>query len=54
VGTLDLDLGLAFALVGEQRYQSVAERLRAAGFQMDKRMKMVSPPASAGASVSRP
>jgi len=36
VGTLDLDLGLAFALVGEQRYQSVAERLRAAGFQMDK------------------
>ena len=24
VGTLDLDLGLAFALVGEQRYQSQA------------------------------
>ncbi len=36
VGTLDLDLGLAFALVGEQRYHAVAERLRAAGFQMDK------------------
>ena len=35
VGTLDLDLGLAFALVGEQRYHAVAERLRAAGFQMD-------------------
>jgi len=28
VGTLDLDLGLAFALVGEQRYQDVVERLR--------------------------
>jgi len=36
VGTLDLDLGLAFALVGEQRYQGVVERLRAAGFEMDK------------------
>lgn len=36
VGTLDLDLGLAFALVGEQRYQAVVERLRAAGFEMDK------------------
>ena len=35
VGTMDLDLGLAFALVGEQRYQAVAERLRAAGFEMD-------------------
>lgn len=36
VGTLDLDLGLAFALVGEQRYQEVAERLRNAGFSPDK------------------
>jgi len=36
VGTLDLDLGLAFALVGEHRYQAVAERLRAAGFEMDR------------------
>src|SRR5439155_25272378 len=36
VGTLDLDLGLAFALVGEQRYHAVAERLRAAGCEMDK------------------
>ena len=35
VGTLDLDLGLAFALVGEQRYQEVAERLRNAGFRPD-------------------
>ncbi|MEI7729259.1 MAG: hypothetical protein WCO56_06790 [Verrucomicrobiota bacterium] len=35
VGTLDLDLGLAFALVGEQRYQEVAERLRNAKFTVD-------------------
>jgi excinuclease UvrABC ATPase subunit len=27
VGTMDLDLGLAFTLVGEARYQEVAERL---------------------------
>jgi hypothetical protein len=32
---MDLDLGLAFALIGEHRYQAVAERLRAAGFQPD-------------------
>ena len=35
VGTLDLDLGLAFALVGEQRYQEVAQRLRNARFSPD-------------------
>ena len=35
VGTLDLDLGLAFALVGEDRYKDVAGRLREAGFQAD-------------------
>jgi hypothetical protein len=35
VGTLDLDLGLAFALVGEQRYQGVVERLRNAKFTAD-------------------
>src|SRR5213076_3386272 len=35
VGTLDLDLGLAFALVGEARYQEVAERLRNAKFTTD-------------------
>jgi hypothetical protein len=35
VGTLDLDLGLAFALVGEQRYQDVVERLRNAKFAAD-------------------
>ena len=36
VGTMDLDLGLAFALVGEQRYQEVAERLRNAKFKPDE------------------
>lgn len=36
VGTMDLDLGLAFALVGEARYQEVAERLRNANFTPDK------------------
>lgn len=35
VGTLDLDLGLAFAVVGEQRYQAITERLRRAGFAPD-------------------
>jgi len=36
VGTMDLDLGLAFALVGEERYQEVAERLLNAGFAPDR------------------
>src|SRR3954471_5823358 len=36
VGTLDLDLGLAFALVGEARYQEVTVRLRTAGFRPDE------------------
>jgi hypothetical protein len=36
VGTMDLDLGLAFALVGEARYQEVADRLRKAHFMPDK------------------
>lgn len=36
VGTMDLDLGLAFALVGEARYQEVAKRLRNAKFEPDK------------------
>jgi len=35
VGTMDLDLGLAFAVVGEQRYQAITERLRRAGFAPD-------------------
>jgi len=36
VGTMDLDLGLAFALVGEARYQEVAARLRNAKFSPDE------------------
>ena len=36
VGTMDLDLGLAFALINEQRYQEVAERLRNAKFTPDR------------------
>ncbi|GIW55609.1 MAG: hypothetical protein KatS3mg082_2013 [Nitrospiraceae bacterium] len=36
VGTMDLDLGLAFALVGDERYQQVADRLRQAGFSPDQ------------------
>src|SRR6266404_993979 len=36
VGTMDLDLGLAFAMVGEERYEEVAERLRNAGLEPDK------------------
>src|ERR1051326_3184188 len=36
VGTMDLDVGLAVGLVGEARYQEVAERLRKAKFTPDK------------------
>jgi hypothetical protein len=36
VGTMDLDLGLSFALVGETRYQEVAQRLRNARFTPDR------------------
>jgi hypothetical protein len=35
VGTMDLDLGLAFALIDEQRYEAVTHRLRRAGFEPD-------------------
>jgi len=35
VGTMDLDLGLAFALIDQQRYQAVTQRLRRAGFEPD-------------------
>jgi hypothetical protein len=35
VGTMDLDLGLAFALIDEQRYEAVTRRLRRAGFEPD-------------------
>ncbi len=37
VGTMDLDLGLEFALVREERYHEVASRLRDAGFKPDDR-----------------
>jgi len=53
VGTMDLDLGLAFAMVDDERYQDVVDRLRAAGFEPDKndaggatrqRWRIASPP----------
>ena len=34
-GTLDLDVGLAVALLDDRRYQKIAERLRQAGFTED-------------------
>ncbi len=33
VGTLDLDLGLSLAILDDERYREIAERLRAEGFQ---------------------
>ena len=33
VGTMDLDVGLAFVVVAEHHYQAITERLRRAGFQ---------------------
>jgi hypothetical protein len=36
VGTMDLDVGLALAVFDHKRYQELAERLRQAGFGMDK------------------
>jgi len=35
-GTLDLDLGLALAVLDNERYQTLAERLRVAGFSPDR------------------
>ena len=35
IGTLDLDIGLQMALLKEERYKSLSERLRAAGFVPD-------------------
>jgi predicted nucleotidyltransferase len=35
VGTMDVDLGLAIAILDEQRYHELGERLRNAGFQPD-------------------
>ncbi|RLB66198.1 MAG: hypothetical protein DRH08_06835 [Deltaproteobacteria bacterium] len=36
VGTMDLDLGLDLAILDEQRYEGIAERLRESGFQPDE------------------
>ncbi len=35
VGTLDLDVGLAVALLDQGRYRTITERLRRAGFSQD-------------------
>ncbi len=35
VGTMDLDIGLTLAVLGEGRYRSLTERLRRAGFSAD-------------------
>lgn len=35
VGTTDLDVGLSIAILNEERYQAVRERLREAGFRPD-------------------
>ena len=36
VGTLDLDVGLALAILDDQRYQALTARLRQAGFSQDE------------------
>ena len=36
IGTMDLDVGLAFQLITEERYQEVADRLQRAAFEPDK------------------
>ena len=36
IGTMDVDLGLAIAILDEQRYHELCERLRSAGFQPDR------------------
>ncbi len=36
VGTMDLDVGLQVALLNEGRYHQLTERLRDAGFEMDR------------------
>jgi len=35
VGTMDLDLGLDLAILDDQRYEGIAERLRESGFTPD-------------------
>ena len=37
VGTLDLDLGLDLAVLDDERYEDIAERLRANGFEPDQK-----------------
>lgn len=39
VGTLDLDVGLSLAVFDAQRYRTLSERLRAAGFKADENEK---------------
>ena len=36
VGTMDLDVGLTLALLDQGRYRKLTERLRDAGFEMDR------------------
>lgn len=40
VGTLDLDLGLSLAILDDERYREVADRLRAEGFKAVERTRM--------------
>ena len=35
VGTADLDLGLGIAILNDERYKEISERLRSAGFEPD-------------------
>jgi len=39
VGTLDLDVGLALALLDEGRYRTLTERLRNAGFTQNEAVR---------------
>ncbi len=57
-GTLDVDLGLSLALLQQQRYAAVSERLRSAGFTPDRndlgrdiRQRWCPPEGTQGASV---
>ena len=36
IGTMDVDLGLAIAILDERRYRELCERLRSANFEPDK------------------
>jgi hypothetical protein len=50
-GTMDLDLGIAFALVNEERYAEVTERLASDGFKPDLNTKRQIRVCGAGAFV---